>query len=131
MIYLWTGNLPLLINVTSGGIALIPFTATAFVLRKRTLRSLAGGLAVIAGLLNIAIELAHQSNASNNILNRDIGAVSLLAFACPLTSAMFARSLQHRSALVRVIAATVVVASFVFVAPFFVLIAHCTSGDCV
>jgi hypothetical protein len=129
MIAMWS-NVPFLLYATSGGIVLIPFVASVLVLRNRQLWALALGLAVAAGALNVAIELAHQSNPSNNVLNRDIGAIAVLAFACPLVSAFFAIGFAQRSALSRAAVATTVVAAFVLVAPFFVLIAHCTSGDC-
>jgi len=80
--------------------------------------------------LNAALELALQSDASNNVLSRDIGAISALAFACPIVSAAVTLAFAKNSALVRVVVATAVVAAFGFVAPFITLIAHCTSGDC-
>jgi hypothetical protein len=130
MIAMWSSNVPFLIYATSGGIVLIPLVASALVLRHRQLWALALGLAVAAGALNVAIELAHQSNLSNNILNRDIGAIAVLAFACPIVSAFFALRFAQSSALTRAAVATTVVAAFVFIAPFLVLVAHCTSGDC-
>jgi hypothetical protein len=130
MITMWSSNFLFLLCATSGGIVLIPFVASALVLRSRQFWALAFGLAVAAGTLNVAIELAHQSDPSNNILNRDIGAIAVLAFACPIVSASFAVWFAQKSALTRAAVATAVVAAFVFVAPLFVLIAHCTSGDC-
>jgi fructose-specific phosphotransferase system IIC component len=130
MIAMWSSNVPFLLHATSGGIFLIPFAASARVRRYRQFWALALGLAVAAGALNVAIELAHQSNRSENILNRDIGAIAALAFTCPVVSAFFAVQFAQRSALTRAAVATAVVAAFVFVAPFFVIIAHCTSGDC-
>jgi hypothetical protein len=130
MITMWSSNIPFLLYATSGGIVLIPFVASALVLRNRRFWALALGLAVAAGALNVAIELAYQSSRSNNILNRDIGAIAVLAFACPIVSAFFAVWLARRSALTRAAVATAVVAAFVLVEPLFVLIAHCTSGDC-
>jgi hypothetical protein len=129
MISLWS-NVSFLLYATSGGIVLIPFVATAILLRTRQFWSLALGLAIAAAALNVAIYLAHQSDPSHNILNRDIGAIAVLAFACPIVSASFAVAVPQRSALARVAVATAVVAAFVFIAPFFSLIAHCTSGDC-
>ncbi|MGD0504807.1 MAG: hypothetical protein ABSD02_18885 [Steroidobacteraceae bacterium] len=129
MISMWS-DIPFLLYATSGGIVLIPFVATALVLRKRQFWSLAIGLAAAAGAVNVAIELGHQSDASNNILNRDIGAIAVLAFGYPIVSAAFTVAFPERSALGRVAVATAVVAAFVFVAPFCLLIAHCTSGDC-
>ena len=129
MISLWS-DIPFLLYATSGGIVLIPFVATALVVCNTQFWSLALGLAVAAGALNVAIELAHQSDASNNILNRDIGAIAVLEFACPIVSAAFTVAFPERSALARVAVATAVVAAFGFVAPFCLLIAHCTSGDC-
>lgn len=130
MIEMWSRNVPFLLYATSGGIVLIPFVASALVLRNRQFWALALGVAVAAGALNVAIELAQQSNPSNNILNRDIGTIAVLAFACPVVSASFAVGLARSSALTRAAVAMAVVAAFVFVAPFFVLVAHCTSGDC-
>jgi hypothetical protein len=130
MIAMWSSNVPFLLYATSGGIVLIPFVASALVLRNRQFWALALGLAVAAGALNVAIELAHQANPSSNILNRDIGAIAVLAFACPIVSASFAVGFAQRSALTRAAVAILVVAAFVFVTPFSVLIAHCTSGDC-
>src|ERR1700722_6292261 len=129
MFILWSGNVPFLLYITSGGIALIPFVATTLVLRTRQFWSLALGLAVAAGALNVAIELARQSDASNNLLNRDIGATAVLAFACPVVSAAFAIACSQKSSLARTAVATAVAATFAFVAPILVLIAHCTSGD--
>jgi fructose-specific phosphotransferase system IIC component len=130
MIAMWSSNIPFLLYAASGGIVLIPFAASALALRNRQFWALALGLAVAAAALNVAIELAHQSNRSENILNRDIGAIAALAFACPVISAFFAVQFARRSALTRAAVATAVVVAFVFVAPFFVLVAHCTSGDC-
>lgn len=130
MFEIWRSNVPFLLYATSGGIVLIPFAASALVLRKRQFRALALGLAVAAGALNATIELARQSDLSENILNRDIGAIAVLAFVCPIVSASFAVWFAYRSTLTRAAVATAVVAAFVFVAPLFVLIAHCTSGDC-
>jgi hypothetical protein len=130
MFTLWSGNVPFLLYTTSGGIALIPFVATPLVRRTRQFGSLALGLAAAAGTLNVAIELARQSDASNNLLNRDIGATAVLAFACPVVSAAIAIAFQQKSAVARAAVATAVVAAFAFVAPILVLIAHCTSGDC-
>ena len=62
MIAMWSSNIPFLFYATSGGIVLIPFVASALVLRNRQFWALALGLAVAAGTLNVAIELAHQSN---------------------------------------------------------------------
>jgi hypothetical protein len=130
MIVMWTGNVPFLLYATSGGIALIPFVASALVLKSRQFWGVALGLAVAAVALNVAIALADQSNPANNVLNRDVGAIAVLAFACPIVSASFAVGFAQRSALTRSAVATAVVAAFVIVTPFFVLIAHCTSGDC-
>ena len=126
---MWS-NVAFLLYATSGGIVLIPFAATALVLRRRRWWSLALGLAFAAGALNVALELSLQSDASTNILNRDIAALVLLAFSCPIVSAAVTVAFAQRSALVRVAIATAVVAAFGFVAPYFLLIAHCTSGDC-
>jgi hypothetical protein len=130
MTIMWTGNVPFLLYATSGGIALIPFVASALVLKNSQFWRVALGLAVAAAALNVVIGLAHQSNPANNVLNRDIGAIVVLAFACPIVSASFAARLAQKSALTRSAVATAVVAAFVFVSPFIVLIAHCTSGDC-
>jgi hypothetical protein len=121
---------PLLLYATSFGIALIPFVATTLVLRTRQFWWLALGLAAAAGTLNVAIELARQADASNNLLNRDIGATAVLAFACPVVSAAFAIAFPEKSSVARAPIATSVVAAFALVAPFLVLIAHCMSGDC-
>ena len=130
MIVMWTGNVPFLLYATSGGIALIPFVASALALNNSHFWRVALGLAVAAVALNVAIGVAHKSNPANNILNRDIGAIAVLAFACPIVSASFAARLAQKSALTRFAVATAVVAAFVFVSPFIILIAHCTSGDC-
>jgi hypothetical protein len=130
MLEMWTGNLPFLLYAASGGILLIPFAASALVLRKTQFGALTLCLAVAAGALNITIELAHQSDPSENILNRDIGAIAVLAVMCPIVSACFAVWFAHKSTLTRAAIATAVVAAFVLVAPLFVLVAHCTSGDC-
>jgi hypothetical protein len=130
MIVMWTGNVPFLLYVTSGGIALIPFVASKLVLKTRKFWGVALGLAVAAVTLNVAIALGDQSNPANNVLNRDIGAIAVLALACPIVSASFAVGSVRRSALTRSAIAAAVVAGFLFVTPFFVLIAHCTSGDC-
>jgi hypothetical protein len=127
MISLWS-NIPFLLYATSGGIALVPFAATALVLRARLYWLLALGLAVAAAVLNVAIHLAHTSDISNNALTRDCFAIAALAFACPIVSAAF--TVRQRSVRARVASATAVVAAFVFIAPFFVLVVHCTSGDC-
>ena len=71
---MWS-NVFFLLYATSGGILLIPFAATALVLRHRRWWSLALGLAFAAGAMNAAFELSLQSDASTNILNRDIGAL--------------------------------------------------------
>jgi len=123
-------NVAFLLYATSGGIVLIPFAATALVLRRKLWWSLALGLAFAAGALNAALEMSLQSDASTNILNRDIGALVVLAFACPIVSAAVTTRFAQKRALVRVVIATAVVAAFGFVAPYFLLIAHCTSGDC-
>src|ERR1700730_5603938 len=107
---LWS-NVPFLLYATSGGIALIPFAATALVLRRQTLWSLALGFAVAAAALNVAISFAHRADASNNILSRDIVAIAVLAFGCPLVSAAF--TAPQRSVLARVAVSTAVVAAFV------------------
>lgn len=130
MIAMWSSNVTLLLSATFGGIALIPISASALVRHNRQFWLLALGLAVAAGALNVARVLAHQSDPANNILIRDISAIAVLAFACPIVSASFAVGLAQTSALVRLAVATAVVAAFVFVAPWFLLIAHCTSGDC-
>jgi len=130
MIVMWTGNVPFLLYATSGGIALIPVVASTLVLQKRLFMALTLAVAVAAGALNVAIQLAHQSHPANNVLNRDIGAIAVLAFSCPIVGAFFAVGSAQRSALTRSAIAAAVVAAFVFVAPFFVLVAHCTSGDC-
>lgn len=130
MFILWSGNVPFLLCATCGGIGLIPFAATALVLRTRQFWALALGLAVAAGTLNVAIELARQSDASNNLLDRDIVATAVLAFACPVVSAAFAVAFLQKSSMARAAVATAVVAAFAWVAPIVVLIAHCTSGDC-
>jgi hypothetical protein len=130
MFEMWSSNVPFLLHATSGGIVLIPFAASALVLRRRQFAALALAVAAAAGALNVTIELAHQSNPSENILNRDIGAIAVLAFACPVVSGSFAVWFAHRSTLTRAAVATAVVAAFVFVAPLFVLVVHCTSGDC-
>lgn len=62
MIEMWSGNVLFLLYATSGGIFLIPFVASVLVLRKRQFLTLALGVAVAAAALNVAIELAHQSN---------------------------------------------------------------------
>jgi hypothetical protein len=130
MFALWSSNVPFLLYATSGGILLIPFAASGLVLRKKQWWALSLCLGVAAGALNVAIELAHQSDPSENILSRDIGAIAVLAFACPVASASFAVWFAHRSTRIRAVVATAVVAAFVIVAPLFVLAAHCTSGDC-
>jgi hypothetical protein len=130
MFALWTNNIPFLLFANSGGIILIPFVATVLVLRKRQFCALALVLAIAAGLLNVAVELGHRSSPSNNILYRDIFTTAVLAFACPLAMAAAAAVFAHRSVLARIAAAATVVAAFVFATPFLVLIAHCTSGDC-
>ena len=130
MIVMWTGNVPFLLYATSGGIDLIPFVASALVLKKRQFWGVALGLAVAAVALNVAIAVGDQSNPANNVLNRDIGAIAVLAFVCPIVSASFAVGFAERNALTRAAIATAVVAAFVLVAPFFILTAHCTSGDC-
>jgi len=130
MIVMWTGNVPFLLYATSGGIALIPFVASTLVLKTSRIWGVALGLAVAAVALNVAIALADQSNPANNVLNRDIGTIAVLAFFCPIVSAFFAVGSAQRSKLARSAIAVAVVAAFVFVTPFFVLFAHCTSGDC-
>jgi hypothetical protein len=130
MFVLWSSNVPFLFYATSGGIILIPFAASGIVLRRKQWWGLSLCLAVAAGALNVAIELARQSDPSENILNRDIGAIAILAFACPVASAFCAVWFAHRNAGTRAAIATAVVAAFVLVAPLFVLAAHCTSGDC-
>ena len=130
MFEIWRSNVPFLLFVTSGGIALIPFAASTLVLRKKQFGALALGVGAAAAALNVAIELAHQSDPSENILNRDIGAIAVVALTCPVISASFAVRLAHKTTLTRAVVATAVVAAFVFVAPLFVLFAHCTSGDC-
>jgi hypothetical protein len=130
MFVLWSSNVPFLFYAASGGIVLIPFAASGLVLRRKQWWALSLCLAVAAGALNVAIELARQSDPSENILNRDIGAIAVLAFACPVASASFAIWFAHRGSRTRAAVATAVVAAFVFVAPLFVLVAHCTSGDC-
>jgi hypothetical protein len=73
MIVMWTGNVPSLLYVTSGGIALIPFVTSKLVLKTRKFWEVARGLAVAAVALNVAIALADQSNPANNVLNRERG----------------------------------------------------------
>jgi hypothetical protein len=130
MIVMWTGNVPFLLYATSGGIALIPFVASTLVLKPSRVWGVALGLAVAAVALNVAIALSDQSDPANNVLNRDISAIAVLAFSCPTVSAFFAVRSAQRSALARSAMAASVVAAFMFVTPFFVLVAHCTSGDC-
>jgi hypothetical protein len=130
MFALWSRNIPFLLYAASGGIVLIPFAASRLVLRKKRWWALSICLGLAAGALNVAIELAHQSDPSENILDRDIGAIAVLAFACPVAGASFAVWFERRSTWARAAVATAVVAAFVFVAPLFVLAAHCTSGDC-
>jgi hypothetical protein len=130
MIVMWTGNVPFLLYATSGGIALIPFVASTLVLKPIRVWGVALGLALAAVALNVAIALSDQSNPANNVLNRDIGAIAVLAFSCPIVSAFFAVRSAQRNALARSVIAASVVAAFMFVTPFFVLVAHCTSGDC-
>jgi hypothetical protein len=130
MIVMWTGNVPFLLYATSGGIALIPFVASTLVLKPIRVWGVALGLALAAVALNVAIALSDQSNPANNVLNRDIGAIAVLAFSCPIVSAFFAIRSAQRNALARSVIAASVVAAFMFVTPFFVLVAHCTSGDC-
>jgi hypothetical protein len=130
MFTLWSGNVPFLLYATSGGIVLIPFAASGLVYRRKQWWAFSLCLGVAAGVLNVAIELAHQSDPSENILDRDIGAIAILAFACPVASASIAVWFAHKSTRARAAIATAVVAAFVFVAPLVVLAAHCTSGDC-
>lgn len=130
MFVLWSSNVPFLLHATSGGIALIPFAASELVLRRKLWWALALCLAVAAAALNVAIELVHQSDPSENILNRDIAAIVVLAIVCPIVSACFAVRFAQKSTLTRAAIATAVVAVFVLVAPLLVLVAHCTSGDC-
>jgi hypothetical protein len=67
MIVMLTGNLPFLLYVTSGGVALIPFVASKLVLKTRKFWGVTLGLAVAAVALNVAIALADQSNPANNV----------------------------------------------------------------
>jgi hypothetical protein len=130
MFEIWRSNAAFLLCVASGGIVLIPFAASGLVSRKMQFSALALSLSVAAGALNAAIELARQSDPSENILDRDIGAIVVLALACPIVGAFLAVWCADRSALIRAAVSTAVVATFVIVAPLFVLAVHCTSGDC-
>ena len=126
---MWS-NVTFLLYVTSGGIALIPFAATTLVLRRRLVWSLACGLAFAAAIFNAALASHLQSDASSNMLSRDIVAVATLAFACPIVSAAATLAYARSSAYFRAGIATVIVVGFGFVAPYLLLVAHCTSGDC-
>lgn len=126
---MWS-NVTFLLYVTSGGIALIPFTGTALVLRRGLLWSLAFSLAFAAAIFNAVFASQLQSDASANMLTRDIVALAILAFACPIVGAAATLAYAQSSAYFRVVVATVIVVGFGFVAPYFLLIAHCTSGDC-
>jgi hypothetical protein len=123
-------NVTFLLYVTSGGIALIPFTATALVVRRGLLWSLAFGLAFAAAIFNAALASHLQSDSSANMLTRDIAALVILAFGCPIVSAAATLAYARSSRYFRVAVATIIVVGFGFVAPYFLLIAHCTSGDC-
>ena len=130
MFEMWTSNIPFLLCANSGGIILIPFAASALVRQKRKFWAVALGLAGAAGALNVAIELVKQSNPSNNILYRDIGAIAVLACACPIVIGLFVRAFVRQIAATRIVVATAAVVAFMFATPFAVLITHCTSGDC-
>jgi hypothetical protein len=123
-------NVTFLLYFTSGGIVLAPFAATTLVLRRRLMWSLAFGLAFAAAIFNAALASHLQSDASSNMLSRDIAAVAILAFACPIVSAAATLAYAQSSSYFRAGIATVIVVGFGFVAPYFLLVAHCTSGDC-
>lgn len=126
---MWS-NVAFLLYVTAGGIALIPFAVTTLVLRRRLVWSLAFGLALAAAMFNAALAFHLQSDASSNVLSRDIVATMMLAFACPIVIAAATLAYARSSAYCRAGIAITIVVGFGFVAPLFVLVAHCTSGDC-
>ena len=126
---MWS-NVTFLLYVTAGGICLVPIAATTLVLRRRLVWLLSLGLAFAAAIFNVALASHLQSDASSNLLSRDIVAVAILAFACPIASAAATLAYARSGAYFRAGLATVIVVGFGFVAPYFLLVAHCTSGDC-
>ncbi len=83
------------------------------------------GLAVVSGVLNSVVAARTAS-----VLYRDVATVAFIAVLCPVAVATIVWYLRERRLSERVWGGVAVMIAFFVAAPFALLFAHCTSGDC-
>jgi small-conductance mechanosensitive channel len=114
----------------SGALVLAPIAATSMVMDSRRWWRIVYGAALFSAGINFVLGRSMQFAPRSNTLDRDVVALVVVGVACALVAAITARSLRGRSRLVRVLGVSAVAIVFIFVGPLSLIVAHCTSGDC-
>jgi len=111
--------------VVCGGALLTGLAATALPSQPQRWWRTALATAVVSGVLNFVVAARTPS-----VLYRDVATVAFIAVFCPIAVAGTVWYLRERSWSERVWGGVAVTIAFFVVAPFALLFAHCTSGDC-
>jgi hypothetical protein len=109
----------------SGGAVLALLSATSLPRNRHNWWRATVVIAVASAIANAAFIILRASP-----LYRDAIALSAAALLCVFLVGTIGSLLRDRVAALRAIASALVVCAFALTAPYVVLLAHCTSGDC-
>jgi MFS superfamily sulfate permease-like transporter len=116
--------------VASGAIVLAPIAATAAPNSRPLWWRIVFAVALLCAFINLALGRSLQMAVQSTTLDREVIALMVAGVAASLVAGLAARSLRGRSRLMRVLGVLGVALACVPLGPLTLIVAHCTSGDC-
>jgi hypothetical protein len=116
--------------VASGAIVLTPISATVAANDRQMWWRVVCVVALLSAGVNFALGRSLQLAPQSNTLDREVIALIVAGVAASFVAGFIARSLRSRSRLMRVLCVFGVALACVPLGPLTLIVAHCTSGDC-